>query len=922
MTKTQEEIDAGPDWISSPIQHESYQLLPGTGELPSRVMIVGLNARDGDFTARRLMSSPQDWKYLYQIARSAGFSIDTTYRTCLMKGLPVKKKPSAQELRMCQKCFREELRRSQCELVICLGADVFKLLTNKAKISEQRMELLENPEYPGIQFIGTYDPGAIRHDPRLEETIISDWQRLAKIQRGESRDLVRPPFHTFNDGFEFAHWVQRFMESKSPRMVTVDCEWDGRTWMDPEGWLRLVQIGTGPETACVLNLYNAGKVPAVAADPERYKTAIAWLKYLLEDPNTRICGHNTIADGEWLLAKYDINIAPNTRWDTMIAEHVLDSAAQFNLTALTEKYWPEIGRYDTEMLAWTAQNKELTDKGYGHVPDELLLPYAAYDAMATYKIMTKQIPLLRDQGYLNPRGDNGEYPSLMEAGLGCQRAIYEMQREGLGIDLERLDEITEAYNGKLQQLRTQLIAVAADYGMDDFNPGSPKQCIELLFEKVGLTPIQATNAFGGMDWNRVLEEPPEVQAQITPSTDKTTLDVLQDKSPVVKLLRDFRKIDHAVKTWLVPKSRYNPEEHHEESKGGGLRAKVWRDGRIHAVYSQLKETARLSSRNPNVQNFPKRAEGDIVRIFGEENKPADLRTVFVPRKGHYIIEADWTQAELFTLAAQSQDQNMLAALNTPGKDLHDLTAIDAFSLKMIDERENEITEDHLVAMATSEGVKVYENFVKTLSYVDQRGRIMDRGQFKNTIRVSAKNVNFGIPYGRTAAAIAVQVKGETGTDKSIDELAAELEIVVTTWKTKTYKAAWDYLMAAADSAVKLGYVENAWGRRRLFPKNADTNENAIRREAQNFPIQSTVADTCLIALMQLQQERDERGMPVKIINQVHDAVFFEAPFDWVEQTCEMAKRIMSEIKIPVAGHAPLQIPVDVEVMSRIGEKVK
>lgn len=181
--------------------------------------------------------------------------------------------------------------------------------------------------------------------------------------------------------------------------------------------------------------------------------------------------------------------------------------------------------------------------------------------------------------------------------------------------------------------------------------------------------------------------------------------------------------------------------------------------------------------------------------------------------------------------------------------------------------------------------------------------------------------NFGIPYGRTAAAIAVQVKGETGTSKSIDELAAELEVMVQTWKTKTYKAAWNYLVAAADSAVNRGYVENAWGRKRLFPRNRDTNVNAIRREAQNFPIQSTVADTCLIALMRLQEERDARGMPVKIINQVHDAVFFEAPYDWVDQTCEMAKRIMSEIRIPVAGHAPLQIPVDVEVMSRIGEKI-
>lgn len=167
----------------------------------------------------------------------------------------------------------------------------------------------------------------------------------------------------------------------------------------------------------------------------------------------------------------------------------------------------------------------------------------------------------------------------------------------------------------------------------------------------------------------------------------------------------------------------------------------------------------------------------------------------------------------------------------------------------------------------------------------------------------------------------MQVKGETGTTRSIKELTQELEIMVNAWKKDTYPDAWKYLEKAADSAVNLGYVENAWGRRRLFPKTKDTNINAIRREAQNYPIQSTIADTCLIALGQLQAYRNQHNLRFRLINQVHDAILFEVPGEELEIVKQAARTIMYGIKIPVYGRTPLQIGVDVEVMTRWGEKV-
>lgn len=157
----------------------------------------------------------------------------------------------------------------------------------------------------------------------------------------------------------------------------------------------------------------------------------------------------------------------------------------------------------------------------------------------------------------------------------------------------------------------------------------------------------------------------------------------------------------------------------------------------------------------------KRAEGELKRIvgpqlleeiFGEGAGFPTLKSVIVPPPGHVFMEADWKQAEMFALAALSGDRTMMDALNTPGKDLHDLTAITAFKISVVDANGVPVPEDYLLGLAAKDVEKYgtcegheFEAVQKTLFYVDQRGRTLSRKQMKETIRVSAKSLNFGIP---------------------------------------------------------------------------------------------------------------------------------------------------------------------------------
>jgi DNA polymerase-1 len=565
--------------------------------------------------------------------------------------------------------------------------------------------------------------------------------------------------------------------------------------------------------------------------------------------------------------------------------------------------------------AWVAEHKAECIHGYGPVPRDLLLPYGATDVDAPLQIAQAQMEYLAE--FTTPRG---QYPSLWDSVLYTQRMIYEMEITGMGIDKERLTTLAEAYGGRLNELANRLKALAGapEVGYANFNYRSTPQVQKLLFDTkyLGLIPVKTTK---GRPWKDVLPQPNAQQDVVAvPSTDKNTLDILQDHHPIAKLLRQVRKLDTVYKVFL----KTDPEAD-ESTSGGGIGSKVWPDGRMHAHFSQLAETGRFKHSKPNVANWPKRAESDMAEIFGgKELVPPLIRTIVVPTPGYLLMEADFCQAELFVLAALSGDMTMWDALTTPGKDLHDMTAISAFQLRVLKPDGTPQDEAELLQMAKDD-LDMFEKYQKTLLYVDQRGKQMSRGDFKSGIRVSAKNLNFGIPYGRGALDIARQVKGETGADTDIEVLEAEIAEMMVAWKTVTYPDAWSYMEECAACVTDPGYLYNPWGRKRHFPKKVDNRLlPGMQRQAQNFPIQSTVADTCMIAMQLMDEYRKETGLGYRLVNQIHDAIIVEVPKSEIEETKQMFKDTMGSIDIPINSDKPLRLNIDIDLMIRWGEKEK
>lgn len=171
--------------------------------------------------------------------------------------------------------------------------------------------------------------------------------------------------------------------------------------------------------------------------------------------------------------------------------------------------------------------------------------------------------------------------------------------------------------------------------------------------------------------------------------------------------------------------------------------------RLHPSYTlAFTDTGRMSSRDPNVQNFPR----------PDENL-GNYRELFVPQwKGKTtFVCADYSQVEVRVAAILSNDKRMLEAYKT-GKDLYKLTA----SLILHKKEEDVTKEERQRAKAVVLGLQFGMGYKKLCQYAKQYGVEMSENE-------SAKLVeNYRLAYPnlyewqqRTTREAAISLKATT-----------------------------------------------------------------------------------------------------------------------------------------------------------------
>ena len=208
------------------------------------------------------------------------------------------------------------------------------------------------------------------------------------------------------------------------------------------------------------------------------------------------------------------------------------------------------------------------------------------------------------------------------------QVLADMTRTGVLVDKDGIEQFGVKLREELEQVLTR---IHMETGSATFNPNSPKQLGEMLFDTMGLPHGKKTQR----GW----------------STDAETLESLREY-PLVEDVLQYRAYQKLNSTYVE-----------------GLLKVIGEDGRIHSTFNQTEaRTGRLSSDNPNLQNIPIRTE------LGSQ-----LRAYFVAKPGCVLVDADYSQIELRILAHITGDEHMQQAFLN-GEDIHRSTAAKIYGI--------------------------------------------------------------------------------------------------------------------------------------------------------------------------------------------------------------------------------------------------
>jgi DNA polymerase I len=280
--------------------------------------------------------------------------------------------------------------------------------------------------------------------------------------------------------------------------------------------------------------------------------------------------------------------APPLLHDTMVAQYLIDPARR---------------GYPLDELA--------TEAGLGaHVEGA---DGAAERAVLTRVLAERQRGRLEEDG-LTELFERIELPLV--------DVLVEMERQGVKLDVGRLQEISERFNARATELERQVWELAGE----QFTIGSPQQLAPILFDKLKLSRKR--------------------RGKTGYSTDARVLHAIRHEHPIIPAIEEWREVTKLKSTYLDAFPELIDE-----------------DGRLHTTFNQTATaTGRLSSTNPNLQNIPIRSE-----------QGREIRACFVAEDGYRLISADYSQVEL-RLLAHIADEPVLKEIFRRGEDVHTATA--------------------------------------------------------------------------------------------------------------------------------------------------------------------------------------------------------------------------------------------------------
>lgn len=548
------------------------------------------------------------------------------------------------EIQACNEYLVKELETIKPHIIVPMGTEAVSAVFNlkKPKVGELRGVEAWSDRF-NCKILPTYSTGAVIRNPNLEEVMTQDIRRAIESSVYPQLTAVEKGNYIVIDSMESLDaFFERVMEQEE---VSIDLETTGFDWQNDK--IICCSFSWKANTGVLLPITKWVGVPhekIVIKEKKVKKKGIVTVKQIEEiektiedtyhpwwgdkqdyvlskfraimESNIKFIAQNGKFDWKFLL-QMGWNVKP-LAYDTLLMHYLLreTSKGEHNLEDMSLQYLGK-GQHKKELDDWFNANgmKDDDNKNYARVPPELLFSYGAADADVTLQLKNIFLPRIEEEGM---------WDLLHHLVMPLNYTLTTMEFDGFKMDPRAVEyartELELQLIAKEKEIKDILIKEGI---LEPVDIDSPKQLSKLLFETLGLEPVKQTKT--GF------------------STDEEVMLILKDKHPIPMLIVEFRGLAKLLRTYVI-----------------GIQERIDKNNRLHTKFLQEgTESGRLSSRDPNFQNFPRDSKL--------------IKNMFIVDKGNVLIEADEGQNEFRWWGIYSNDPQLVKDLND-GVDIHKLVA--------------------------------------------------------------------------------------------------------------------------------------------------------------------------------------------------------------------------------------------------------
>lgn len=425
-------------------------------------------------------------------------------------------------------------------------------------------------------------------------------------------------FETVTTKAQLAKWLKLCREAKS---VCFDTETTGLDVFTVElvGMSLAIEANDRIE-ACYIPVGHT-KEACGGTKQLPLKYVVNALKSILEDPTKPKVFQNGLYDLA-IMTRYGVDI--QNIHDSMFMSYTLTMMSDMGghgMDYLALKYLKHRTVKFQDVVV-----ERLGRKTFADVPLPLATYYAAEDGAVTL-MLAKVL-----QRYLVQAGLWEVYNEIDRPLIPV---LHDMQMYGVKVDVPKLAGLKGEWTEILDEAKRDMCAHAGD---ENFNPGSPKQLAELLYDRLKL-PCWATTKSGSR------------------STAKGVLEIMEGEHPAIDAILDYREIAKLIGTYCDKLPEH--VKAHTGRVHAGTRCTVTRTGRL--------------SMTEGLHQIPTRARK------GKPIRGRQIREAFLAEVGRKLVCCDYSQIEVRVLAQVSGDPTLIKAFED-GEDIHEAVAKRAFKV--------------------------------------------------------------------------------------------------------------------------------------------------------------------------------------------------------------------------------------------------